>query len=99
LQWANELRKQLYRAWCVVEQPIKEAVITVPTFFNQAERRSVLRAGEMAGLKILQLMNDNTAGGTPLPYDPLPTYTTIQLSPNTHHHITLSTHNYVMPSQ
>ncbi|KAK2176539.1 hypothetical protein NP493_657g01042 [Ridgeia piscesae] len=43
------------------EQPIKEAVITVPTFFNQAERRSVLRAGEMAGLKILQLMNDNTA--------------------------------------
>ena len=46
----------------LVEQPIQEAVITVPAFFNQAERRSVLRAGEMAGLKVLQLMNANTAG-------------------------------------
>ncbi|XP_075876138.1 hypoxia up-regulated protein 1 [Nelusetta ayraudi] len=43
------------------EQPIKDAVITVPTFFNQAERRAVLQAAQMAGLKVLQLINDNTA--------------------------------------
>ncbi|XP_077402735.1 hypoxia up-regulated protein 1 [Vanacampus margaritifer] len=43
------------------EQPIKDAVITVPAFFNQAERRSVLQAAQMAGLKVLQLINDNTA--------------------------------------
>ncbi|KAK3522023.1 hypothetical protein QTP70_021384 [Hemibagrus guttatus] len=43
------------------EQPIKDAVITVPAFFNQAERRAVLRAAQIAGLKVLQLINDNTA--------------------------------------
>lgn len=44
------------------EQSINDAVITVPPYFNQAERRAMVRAGELAGLKILQLMNDNTAG-------------------------------------
>lgn len=43
------------------EQPVKDAVITVPAFFNQAERRAVLQAAHMAGLKVLQLINDNTA--------------------------------------
>ncbi|KAK7120610.1 hypothetical protein R3I94_020560 [Phoxinus phoxinus] len=43
------------------EQPIKDAVITVPVYFNQAERRAVLQAAHIAGLKVLQLINDNTA--------------------------------------
>ncbi|XP_008330828.1 hypoxia up-regulated protein 1 [Cynoglossus semilaevis] len=43
------------------EQPIKDAVITVPAYFNQAERRAVLQAAQMADLKVLQLINDNTA--------------------------------------
>uniref|UniRef100_A0A8C7UXF8 Hypoxia up-regulated protein 1 n=1 Tax=Oncorhynchus mykiss TaxID=8022 RepID=A0A8C7UXF8_ONCMY len=43
------------------EQPIKDAVITVPVFFNQAERRAVLQAAQMASVKVLQLINDNTA--------------------------------------
>uniref|UniRef100_W5UBW9 Hypoxia up-regulated protein 1 n=1 Tax=Ictalurus punctatus TaxID=7998 RepID=W5UBW9_ICTPU len=43
------------------EQTIKDAVITVPAFFNQAERRAVLQAAQIAGLKVLQLINDNTA--------------------------------------
>ncbi|XP_058866360.1 hypoxia up-regulated protein 1-like [Acipenser ruthenus] len=43
------------------EQPIKDVVITVPAFFNQAERRAVLQAAQMADLKVLQLINDNTA--------------------------------------
>ncbi|XP_038833049.1 hypoxia up-regulated protein 1-like isoform X2 [Salvelinus namaycush] len=43
------------------EQPIKDAVITVPAFFNQAERRAVLQAAQIAGVKVLQLINDNTA--------------------------------------
>lgn len=45
----------------LTEQPIKDAVITVPAFFNQAERRAVLQAAQMAGVKVLQLINDNTA--------------------------------------
>ncbi|KAM9846707.1 hypoxia up-regulated protein 1 [Aulostomus maculatus] len=43
------------------EQPIKDAVITVPAYFNQAERRAVLQAAQIGGLKVLQLISDNTA--------------------------------------
>lgn len=45
----------------LAEQPVKDAVITVPAFFSQAERRAVLHAARMADLKVLQLINDNTA--------------------------------------
>jgi len=47
---------------CIAEQPINEAVITVPSYFNQAERRAMTRAADAAGLRVLQLINDNTAG-------------------------------------
>ncbi|XP_018081336.1 hypoxia up-regulated protein 1-like isoform X2 [Xenopus laevis] len=43
------------------EQSVKDVVITVPAFFNQAERRAVLQAAQLSGLKVLQLINDNTA--------------------------------------
>lgn len=46
------------------EQAIDAAVISVPTYFNQAERKAVLRAAEIANLKILQLINTNIAGIT-----------------------------------
>ncbi|XP_015126610.1 hypoxia up-regulated protein 1 isoform X2 [Diachasma alloeum] len=42
-------------------QKIKEAVITVPGFFNQAERRAMIQAAELADIKVLQLINDYTA--------------------------------------
>uniref|UniRef100_A0A6B0VFB3 Hypoxia up-regulated protein 1 n=2 Tax=Ixodes ricinus TaxID=34613 RepID=A0A6B0VFB3_IXORI len=42
-------------------QPIKDAVVTVPAYFNQAERRALTRAVSLAGLKLLQLLGDNTA--------------------------------------
>jgi hypoxia up-regulated 1 len=43
------------------EQTIKDIVITVPAFFNQAERRAVIRAAQMVDFNVLQLMNDNSA--------------------------------------
>lgn len=43
------------------DHPMKDVVLTVPSFFNQAERRSVLRAAKLVGLNVLQLMNENTA--------------------------------------
>lgn len=43
------------------DQRIKDAVITVPPFFNQAERRSLLTAAKLAGVKVLSLMNSNAA--------------------------------------
>ncbi|CAB0045021.1 unnamed protein product [Trichogramma brassicae] len=42
-------------------QKIKEAVITVPGFFNQAERQALLQAAELANIKVLQLINDYSA--------------------------------------
>uniref|UniRef100_A0A914VZ10 Hypoxia up-regulated protein 1 n=1 Tax=Plectus sambesii TaxID=2011161 RepID=A0A914VZ10_9BILA len=45
------------------EQPVKDVVITVPPYFNQAERRAMAAAAELAGLNLLQLVNDNTAAG------------------------------------
>jgi molecular chaperone DnaK len=40
---------------------IEYAVITVPAYFNDYQRRATIRAGEMAGLKILKLINEPTA--------------------------------------
>ncbi|KAL3886109.1 hypothetical protein ACJMK2_026127 [Sinanodonta woodiana] len=42
-------------------QPVKDCVITVPPYFNQAERRSILYAAELGGLNVLQLISDNAA--------------------------------------
>ncbi|XP_060804155.1 hypoxia up-regulated protein 1 [Amyelois transitella] len=41
-------------------QQISECVITVPGYFNQAERRSLKEAATLAGLNVLQLINDYT---------------------------------------
>jgi len=41
---------------------MKDVVLTVPSFFTQAERRSVMRAAKLVGLNVLQIMNANTAG-------------------------------------
>uniref|UniRef100_H2YJP9 Hypoxia up-regulated protein 1 n=1 Tax=Ciona savignyi TaxID=51511 RepID=H2YJP9_CIOSA len=43
------------------QQPIDACVLTVPAYFNQAERKSLLYAADLAGLKVSQLMDDNTA--------------------------------------
>ncbi|MFT4627281.1 MAG: molecular chaperone DnaK [Myxococcota bacterium] len=40
---------------------VEQAVITVPAYFNDVQRRATLRAGEMAGLKVLKLINEPTA--------------------------------------
>lgn len=36
-------------------QPVKDTVITIPAFFNQAERKAVATAAEIAGLNLLQV--------------------------------------------
>ncbi|MFT6142220.1 MAG: molecular chaperone DnaK (HSP70)/uncharacterized protein YegL [Myxococcota bacterium] len=40
---------------------VTQAVITVPAYFNDIQRRATLRAGEMAGLQVLKLINEPTA--------------------------------------
>lgn len=43
-------------------QAVNEMVLIVPGYFNQAERQAMLQAADLAGFKVLQLMNDYTAG-------------------------------------
>ncbi|CAM9127597.1 unnamed protein product, partial [Lampetra fluviatilis] len=43
-----------------LKKPVTDCVISVPTFFTDAERRSVLDASQIAGLNCLRLMNDST---------------------------------------
>jgi len=43
------------------EQTIKDAVITTPAYFNQAERLALVAAAQLGGLNVLQLMNAATA--------------------------------------
>jgi molecular chaperone DnaK len=40
---------------------VDEAVITVPAYFNDIQRRATMRAGELAGLRVLKLINEPTA--------------------------------------
>jgi len=41
--------------------PVKEAVITVPAYFNDAQRQATKEAGEIAGLKVKRIINEPTA--------------------------------------
>ena len=40
---------------------VSEAVITVPAYFNDAQRQATKEAGEVAGLKVLRIINEPTA--------------------------------------
>ena len=41
--------------------PVTDAVITVPAYFNDAERTATITAGRLAGLNVLQIINEPTA--------------------------------------
>ncbi|MDE5628737.1 MAG: molecular chaperone DnaK [Muribaculaceae bacterium] len=42
-------------------QPVTEAVITVPAYFNDAQRQATKEAGEIAGLTVRRIVNEPTA--------------------------------------
>src|SRR6184192_3187445 len=44
-----------------LDQPITDAVSTVPAYFNDAERTATITAGQLAGLNVLQIINEPTA--------------------------------------
>lgn len=57
-----EILKKLKRiAEHRLEQPISKAVITVPAYFNEAQRGATKRAGELAGLEVVRLLSEPTA--------------------------------------
>ena len=44
-----------------LKQPVTDAVITVPAYFKDPERRATIRAGELAGLNVLRIISEPTA--------------------------------------
>ena len=42
-------------------EPVTDAVITVPAYFNDAERQATKDAGQIAGLNVLRIINEPTA--------------------------------------
>ena len=42
-------------------QEVKKAVITVPAYFNDAQRQATKDAGKIAGLEVLRIINEPTA--------------------------------------
>jgi len=60
------LRALKQRAETVPEE-VTQAVITVPAYFTDAQRQATKTAGEIAGLEVLQIINEPTAAA--LAYD------------------------------
>ena len=51
--------------------PVTDAVITVPAYFNDAERTATITAGQLAGLNVLQIINEPTAAAVAYGLDKL----------------------------
>ena len=58
---AMVLQKMKKTAEDYLGQDVTEAVITVPAYFNDAQRQATKEAGEIAGLKVRRIINEPTA--------------------------------------
>ena len=58
---ARILQKLLRDAEAAVGEPLTEAVVTVPAYFDDAGRQATLDAAQIAGLDVLRLLNEPTA--------------------------------------
>lgn len=62
IELSAEILKQLKRnAEKTLQQAISKAVITVPAYFNDAQRQATRDAGKLAGLDVLRIVNEPTA--------------------------------------
>lgn len=58
---AFTLQKMKETAESYLGQPVTQAVITVPAYFNDAQRQATKDAGRIAGLEVLRIINEPTA--------------------------------------
>ena len=58
---AMVLQKMKKTAEEFLDQEVTEAVVTVPAYFNDAQRQATKEAGEIAGLKVRRIINEPTA--------------------------------------
>ncbi|HVK08574.1 MAG TPA: Hsp70 family protein [Gemmataceae bacterium] len=62
------LRALKDRAEKALGRPVQKAVVTVPAYFNDAQRQATIEAGTLAGLDVVRILNEPTAAA--LVYDP-----------------------------
>ena len=55
------LKELKNRAEHILKTPVNKAVITVPAYFNDAQRQATRDAGKLAGLDVLRIINEPTA--------------------------------------
>lgn len=55
------LKELKNRAEHILKTPVAKAVITVPAYFNDAQRQATRDAGKLAGLDVLRIINEPTA--------------------------------------
>ena len=55
------LKELKIRAEHILKTPVNKAVITVPAYFNDAQRQATRDAGKLAGLDVLRIVNEPTA--------------------------------------
>src|SRR3712207_5448069 len=58
---AFTLQKMKETAEAYLGEPVTQAVITVPAYFNDAQRQATKDAGQIAGLEVLRIINEPTA--------------------------------------
>ncbi|WP_142908915.1 Hsp70 family protein, partial [Klebsiella pneumoniae] len=58
---AEVLKKMKKTAEDYLGEPVTEAVITVPAYFNDAQRQATKDAGRIAGLEVKRIINEPTA--------------------------------------
>jgi molecular chaperone DnaK len=58
---AEILKKLKHDAELFIGEPVERAVITVPAYFNDAQRNATKRAGEIAGFQVERILNEPTA--------------------------------------
>jgi molecular chaperone DnaK len=58
---AQVLRKLINDASEYLKQDVKQAVITVPAYFNDSQRQATMDAGKIAGIEVLRILNEPTA--------------------------------------
>ena len=65
---ATILSKLKADAEAYLGEPVTEAVITVPAYFNDAQRQATKDAGQIAGLDVKRIINEPTAASLACPY-------------------------------
>jgi molecular chaperone DnaK len=63
------LQKMKETAENYLGQPVTKAVITVPAYFNDAQRQATKDAGKIAGLEVLRIINEPTAAALAYGFD------------------------------